>query len=161
MSAMEKKELGEILRIAYIHAGRIKMALDELRSLLPFDVQKIESLSKENLVMTDFLIHRFGKLQDLIGNKLINEFLILVDEYAPNLSMLDKIHKIERLEIIEDTELWKEMRGVRNHLTYEYPDHPEFTANDLNLIVKLAPTLLSILDKIKDRVDKSPKELKI
>lgn len=42
MSALEKKELQEILRIAYIHAGRIKMAMDELKPLLPFDAQKIE-----------------------------------------------------------------------------------------------------------------------
>ena len=39
-------------------------------------------------------------LQDLLGNKIINEFLNLIDENALNLSMLDKIHKLERLEIV-------------------------------------------------------------
>ncbi len=145
------REFNEIVKIANIHADRIAMALKELQPLLPFDASKVTSLSKDTLLLTDLLVHRFGKLQDLLGNKVINEFLISVDEYAENLSMLDKIYKLERLGIIEDAELWKEMRRVRNHLTHEYPDHPDFTAADLNKIVELAPKLLEILHNIKIR----------
>ena len=145
-------EINEIIKIADIHADRIKMALNELQPLLPFNAQEIEALEKETLLLTDLLVHRFGKLQDLLGNKIINEFLILIDEYDPRLSMLDKIHKLERLEIIEDAELWKEMRKVRNHVTHEYPDHPDFTAKDLNKIVALAPELIQILENIKSRL---------
>jgi uncharacterized protein YutE (UPF0331/DUF86 family) len=145
-------ELGEMIKIADVHAERIKMALAELEQLLPFNADKVELLAKDKLLLTDLLVHRFGKLQDLLGNKIINEFLKFIDEYAANLSMLDKIYKLERLEIIEDAELWKEMRKVRNHITHEYPDHPDFTAADLNKIIELAPHLLKILDNIKIRI---------
>lgn len=145
-------ELREMLKIADVHANRIMMALNALDSLFPLDAKKIESLSQENLLMTDLLVHRFGKLQDLLGSKIINEFLVCIDEYESNLSMLDKVHKLERLEIIEDSELWKEMRKVRNHVTHEYPNHPEFTAADLNKMIELAPKLIKILENIQNRV---------
>lgn len=146
------KELCEIIKIADIHAERIKMALTGLSPILPFNAYKIESITDDKLLLTDLLVHRFGKLQDLLGNKIIDEFLELINEYSPKLSMLDKIHKLERLEIVEDAEVWKEMRKVRNHVTHEYPEHPDFTAADLNNIIKLAPELLKILDNIKTRI---------
>lgn len=145
-------KLNEIIKIADIHAERIRMALAELKPILPFDASKVESITADNLLLTDLLVHRFGKLQDLLGNKIIDGFLEFIDEYSPQLSMLDKIHKLEKLEIIEDTELWKAMRKVRNHVTHEYPNHPEFTASDLNTIITLAPHLLKILDNIKIRI---------
>lgn len=147
------KELHEIIKIADVHAKRINLALTGLNPVLPFNAYKIKSITDEQLLLTDLLVHRFGKLQDLLGNKIIDGFLELIDEYSPKLSMLDKIHKLERLEILEDVELWKEMRKVRNHITHEYPEHPDFTAADLNSIIKLAPKLLKILDNIKSKIN--------
>lgn len=142
----------EILKIADIHVARIEMALITLQKLMPFDAVKIETLTNENLLLTDLLVHRFGKLQDLIGSKIINEFLKELDEYSEKLSQIDKIYKLERLGILENVEVWKEIRTLRNHITHEYPDHPDFTANDLNKIVKLAPHLVAILNNIKQRL---------
>lgn len=146
------RELKEMIKIGDIHVDRIRMALKDLNSLLPFDAFKITSLTKENLLLTDFLVHRFGKLQDLLGNKIINEFLIVIDEYAPHLSMLDKIYKLERLEIIKDSEVWKKIRHVRNYVTHDYPHHPDFTAENINKIIELAPQLIEILNNIKLKV---------
>ena len=142
-------EFHEILKIADIHAARIKMALNKLNPSLPFDASKITSLTEKELLLTDLLVYRFGKLQDLLGNKIINEFLKIIDEYADNLTMLDKVNKLERLEIIKNVELWKEMRKIRNHVANEYPEHPELTAEYLNTIIRLSPNLLQILDNIK------------
>jgi hypothetical protein len=142
-------KLSEMIKIADIHAKRIKMAITALEPSFPFTKYKIEALEENKLLLTDLLVHRFGKLQDLLGNKIIDGFLESIDEYSQNLSMLDKIHKLEQLEIIEDAELWKEMRKIRNHITHEYPEHPEFTAADLNKMINLSPYLLRILENIK------------
>ncbi len=83
--------------------------------------------------------------------KLIDAFFNAQMENIDGLTILDKTHKLERLEIIEDAELWKEMRQARNHAVHEDPDHPELTANYLNQIVVLAPKLLEILNRIKAR----------
>ena len=146
------KELKEMLKTADIHADRINMALAKLNKMLPFTKEKIIAINDEELLLTDFLVHRFGKLQDLLGAKIINQFLIELDEYAENLSMLDKIHKIERLGIIEYSNLWKEMRLARNHAAHEYPGHPELTVEYLHEVIKLAPKLIEILNNIKNRL---------
>jgi len=142
-------ELNEIVKIADIHADRIKMALIKLNKFLPLNKEKIIAISEEMLLLTDFLVHRFGKLQDLLGAKIIDQFLMRLDEYAENLSMIDKINKLERLEIIEHADLWKEMRLARNHAAHEYPGHPELTVEYLDAVIKLAPKLIDILNKIK------------
>lgn len=143
--------LFEIIKIADIHAARIQMALNDLKEILPFDQNKISTIEKQNLLLIELLVSRFGQLQDLLGTKLIDIFLQEQAENIDGLSMLDKIHKLERLEIIEDAEIWKEMRQARNHAVHEYPDHPELTADYLNQLVALTPQLLEILNRIKVR----------
>lgn len=144
--------LKEIIKIADIHADRIKMALNKLDCFLPLNQEKIIAISDEQLLLTDFLVHRFGKLQDLLGSKIIDQFLIQCDEYAENLSMIDKINKLERLEIIENANLWKEMRLARNHAAHEYPGQPELTVEYLTSVIRLAPKLIDILNKIKAKL---------
>lgn len=143
--------LFEIIKIADIHAARINMALEDLKVVLPFDQHKIGTIQKQNLLLIELLVSRFGQLQDLLGVKIIDTFLKDQAENIDGLTMLDKIHKLERLGIIEDAAIWKDMRQARNHAVHEYPDHPELTANYLNQVVALAPKLLDILNKIKAR----------
>jgi hypothetical protein len=145
-------KLNEMIKIADIHADRIQMALNELQYYFPFDALKVNTFNREQLLLTDLLVHRFGKLQDLLGNKIIDEFLIFNEESVDNLTMLDKIHRLERLEIIENAELWKKMREARNHAAHEYPDNPALVAEYLNEIVRLSSNLLTILDNIKKRI---------
>lgn len=145
-------ELNEIIKIADIHVKRINLALDKLRYCLPFDGSKVDTFSEQELLLTDLLVNRFGKLQDLIGQKIIDKLLILNEELIDNMTMLDKIHKLERLNIIENADLWKEIRQVRNQVAHEYPDHPELVAEYLNKIIQLAPKLINILSNIKARI---------
>ena len=58
------KELKEMLKIADIHADRINMALAKLNKILPFTKENIIAINEQELLLTDFLVHRFGKLQD-------------------------------------------------------------------------------------------------
>lgn len=142
-------EISEIIKIADIHQNRIQMAINGLQHYLPFTANKITTLAERELLLTELLVARFGKLQDLLGNKIINTFLVLQEEYSDNLTMLDKINKLERLGIIENAQDWKQMRSIRNHAAHEYPDNPELTAGYLNEIVKLTPKLLTILENLK------------
>lgn len=143
----------EMIKIADVHAGRIRMALNELAALFPLDQAKVTALTMQDLLLIELLTNRFAKLQDFLGAKLINTFLEENIENTQNLTMLDKINKLERLEIIESTELWKEIRDVRNHISHEYPDHPELTAKHLNQIFTLSPKLLNFFEEIKKRAN--------
>lgn len=83
-------------------------------------------------------------------NKLLSQ-----EEPVNGLAILDKIHKSEYLEVIEDPGIWKEMCEARNHVLHERPDNPELTVKYLNQIIDLSPKLLNILilHKIKKRSD--------
>ena len=70
-------EISEIIKIADIHQHRIQMAINGLQHYLPFTANKITTLAERELLLTELLVARFGKLQDLLGNKIINIFLML------------------------------------------------------------------------------------
>lgn len=144
-------ELSEIIKIADIHADRIRMALYRLSSILPFDEQKVLSFTEQDLLLTDLLVNRFGKLQDIIGKTIIDMFLDSVEELSDGATMLDKINQLERMSIINNASTWKDMRKAHNHAAHEYPDKPALTAKYLNDIVDLAPKLIDILNNIKKK----------
>jgi hypothetical protein len=143
--------LHEMLNIADIHASRVTEAIEQLEDIFPISATVINTISKEHFLFIELLINRFGKLQDFIGSKIIDAFLEEQGEVIAGCSILDKLHKLEKLFIIDDAELWKTMRDARNHLVHEYPNHPEITATYLNQLFLLAPELLHLLNKIKLR----------
>lgn len=141
----------EILEIADIHEKRIVTALKKLHQLFPIDASKLQVLDEDNLVWIDFLINRFGKLQDLIGSKLIDIFLDLYKEPSLQATMLEKLSKLERLGILS-LDTWVKMRDARNHVSHEYPNEPSLTAFYLNQVVELTPQLLSLYHKLRQKI---------
>ena len=79
------------------------------------------------------------------------EFLISKKEVIDGKTMIDKINKLERIGIIANAQVWEDLIEARNHISHEYPDHPERIARYLNKIFDLIPTLLEILELIKTR----------
>lgn len=146
----------ELFKIAKIHAQRIDMALEELKKLYPFTQETIKSFQQQDFLLAELLVNRFGKLQDLIGTKLIDAFFEEKGEAIQILTMIDKLNKLEKLELIEDANIWLKMREIRNNLTHEYPDNPEITAENLNRIFELAPKLLEILYNLESRLLQEP-----
>lgn len=62
--------------------------------------------------------------------------------------MIDKIHKLEKLAILDNAEEWTQLRDARNHISHEYPDNPKLAAQHLNNVYALAPKLISIYQKL-------------
>jgi hypothetical protein len=145
-------ELNEMIKIADIHVARILSAINHIGHLFPIEAEAVKNMNENHLLWVELLINRFGKLQDFMGNKIIDAFLEKQEENISNLTMLDKIHKLEKLGIIEDSELWKEMRKARNHMAHEYPDQPEIVAKYMNQLFYLTPKLLDILSALKRRM---------
>jgi len=130
---------------------RIALAQDKISKLFPFDAEKVKNITEDTLPWIDLLINRFGKLQDIIGAKLIDVFLEQQQESSSHLSMVDKINKLERLELIK-LELWTKMRDARNHVSHEYPNEPALTAFYLNEIVDLTPQLIQFYMRLKNKI---------
>ena len=138
--------INELFKIADIHVARINFALRKLDQKLP--LQEIE-INENDIPLFELLISRFAKLQDFIGRKIIDQFLFSKAEPYENLTMIDKLHLLEKFVILESIDEWQIMREVRNHLTHEYPDHPELTVKYLNQLYELTPKLILIYERIK------------
>ncbi len=143
--------LTEVIKIADIHAERVIYATDKLAHLFPLTESTIINISEHHLLLLELLIGRFSKLQDFIRAKLIDAFLEAKEEEARSITMIDKLNKLEKLHILDDANIWRQMREVRNYLSHEYPDHPEIQVKYLNEMFNLIPALLLLLKNIKER----------
>ena len=148
-------KLTEILKVAEIHVVRINYAMNQLSTFFPVSPTKIQQLPDQELPLIELLVSRFSKLQALIGAKLVDAFLEAKGEPFQEITMIDKINKLEKLGLVPDADIWLKMRTLRNHLTHEYPDHPEITANFLNQLFTMVPQLLSLFENLKKGLNTS------
>lgn len=145
---MNKKTIQSLIEIARIHETQLLYALNNLTYMLPLTEQKVVNLTQQELILVDFLVYRFSRLQDFMGSNLIDAVLIQLNEFSDKLAMIDKMNKLEKFELIKDAHLWQDIRKLRNQLTHEYPDHPELVAQFLNQTHSLSFELLEILNNL-------------
>ena len=74
--------------------------------------------------LLDQILHRFLKLQDAMGERLLPATLAVLQEPFEDWPMRDRLDRLERLEYLDATQ-WLDWRGVRNRLAHEDPDAPE------------------------------------
>lgn len=134
--------------IADKHIYRINKALAALKHCFPITEQSLPNLSDDEILNVEMLTSRFAKLQDHLGANVIDLFFEMHDENADKLTMIDKLNKLEKLGIIADSHLWREMRNARNIVEHEYPDKPDLVARTLNTIRDYCPKLISIKEKL-------------
>lgn len=83
-------------------------------------------LTNEQIGFMELLISRFGKLQDTIGAKLFPLLLQFLQQKEENLSFLDVLHQLEKLNLLPNTKDWIDIGDLRNQLIHEYPDKASF-----------------------------------
>ena len=66
--------------------------------------------------------------------------------------MLDKLHRLEKLGYIENSEQWQTLRILRNRFAHEYPDDPDKNAAILMLAIESVASLGSILERIDQKL---------
>lgn len=144
-----------ILKVADIHVKTLQDALDDMATKHPFNTDFISNLNKTDLRTLETMTSRFAKLQDLMGTKIIDIYLQNQSQPIEGLSIIDKIHKLEKLNMIDSEDVWIELRKVRNHIAHEYPDDPQLAAKHLNNVFELAPNLILIYQKIAKELQRS------
>jgi len=83
------------------------------------DESLFEDYAKQRVV-NSFLFN-MGRLQDNMGAKLFKELLMELREIdSPVVPMIDVIHRLEKLGIVESLETWDMLREIRNELTHDY-----------------------------------------
>lgn len=111
----------DVLEITNIHLKRAKSFLKEIENFGEISSDTFEDYEKIKVI--DSFIYRFVKLQDSMGERLFKYFLDLIGEYRDNMSLIDVLDKLEKLEIINNSKDWMNYRKIRNKLTHEYPNN--------------------------------------
>jgi hypothetical protein len=145
------KLLEENLKVSYLHLERLKtLSSDILQNNM---LEKLEDF--ETIKTIDAFVYRFLKLQDYMGQKLFKNFLTSLGEDCDNLSFVDILDKLEKLNIIPSTDEWIQIRKLRNKLTHEYPDNISLVKDEIILAIEkirnFEDVLRSISLYVKDR----------
>ena len=74
-------------------------------------------------------------------------------EYKDNMSLIDILDKLEKLEIINDADHWINYRTIRNKLTHEYPNNQDEVIEGIRLAILYFEEISDMLDKIMSYVD--------
>ncbi|MBS0185087.1 MAG: hypothetical protein JSS34_01835 [Proteobacteria bacterium] len=131
-----------------LHLERMKQAAEHIRHLYPFQEKNFPLEKYEDLTSLDMFTGRFAKLQDTMGEGLFLEFLKFLGENVVNLSMIDRLNKLEKYKILESTAKWKYLRELRNDLSHEYPNSYSALVTTLNKIFQNYQYLEQTLEKI-------------
>ena len=114
----------EIIAKVELHKSRAKLALEEIKNFKEgLSIEIFEDFEKIKTI--DTFIYRFIKLQDMMGDKLFRIFLDELGEYKDNMSLIDVLDKLEKLNLIDNSQQWMEYRKLRNKLTHEYPSNED------------------------------------
>ncbi len=118
------------------------------------DLSWVESLenSDERSELLDAFVSRYGRLQDTLGDKLLPAMLRVGLEKTG--SQLDNLLRAEKLGWIESTQVWIELRELRNKLVHEYMESPDDLLSALQQAVQAVPILTETQLRMTDYAQK-------
>lgn len=141
----------DYIKVANLHATRLKRALEHCKKLIPLTSTKLSSINEQNIAFLDMATTRFGKLQDVMGAKIFPLILEILEEDGA-ISFRDKLNRLEKLGFIDNANWWSDLRNIRNELTQEYPDNYSLLADSLNRFLPLAEELLAFWQKLQEKL---------
>jgi len=134
------------------HLERIRRAHTKMALFMPLDASRYAELSDDEVEHIDQFLFRFAKLQDAIGEKLFVSMLEFLKEENPkNKPFIDILNRLERLGLLDNKNVWLELRKIRSNIAHQYEDEPAQASNALNAIYLAKPALESIYLAIKTR----------
>ena len=135
------------------HLLRMNDAYQDMQSFMLLSPEKYQQLSKDEIQDIDQYLYRFSKLQDAMGEKLFKLTISRYEQNVDNLSFIDILNKLEKLQLIQSAEDWKVLRQIRNDLAHEYEDDPDKMVWTLNNIYSKKQLLEAIYLKIRGFVN--------
>ncbi len=149
LSGETGNKLNNTLIICEVHYQRMMFAWDRLKQHFPLTEEKLKSLTPVDLALSDQLIFRFSKLQDVMGSRLFRQILEILGEDVTGVPFIDILNKMEKLDLIDKAVTWINLRQTRNIISHEYPFAQEEQADELNLLMTDIGLLSGIWLKLK------------
>lgn len=148
-----RNKLYEAVQLCSIHNERMNFALKQVKKYFPLDKEKYLQLPPEALSFFDQLIFRFSKLQDSMGGRLFPSLLENLGEEIRGCPFIDRLAKLEELEMIPGVNEWMLLRETRNIVTHEYPFITEEVVEGLNLLNIHCQQITEIWLRLKKYID--------
>lgn len=152
MTIEKKDKLNEAVLLCTIHSERMSFAREKIKKHFPLDKENYLRLQPEELSFFDQLVFRFSKMHDSMGGKLFPAILDNLGEETNNLPFIDRLAKLEQLDIISSADEWLLLRETRNMLTHEYPFITDEVIDGLNLLNRHCELIMGIWGKINNYI---------
>ena len=141
-------KLQKIINDCDKHILRMNSAYKKIVASLPLDAESYTKLNEDEVEHIDQYLFRFAKLQDAIGKRFFKAIFVSLEEDIEDISFIDLLNRLEKLNILDSAEQWLELRKIRNVLSHTYEDEPEEMSIAIN----------DIFDK-KEAIEKIYKQL--
>ena len=128
--------------------------LDDANKVLEYSYGKCKDIGiKEKYTLDELdrfeaLTSRFARVSDILIQKIFR--LIDVVELEQAGSVLDRINRAEKREIIESAIVYRQIRYLRNEIAHEYVS--EQIEEIFKEVLKLTPSLLDGVENVKTYV---------
>ena len=73
----------------------------------------------------------------------------LKEENTRNKPFIDTLNRLEQIGLLNDKNIWLELRKIRNNIAHQYEDEPQAAADALNAIYAAKPILEKIYTSFK------------
>ncbi|MBA3239026.1 MAG: hypothetical protein H0T62_11860 [Parachlamydiaceae bacterium] len=77
--------------------------------------------------------------------------LQLLEGNDGTLSFLDRLHHLEKLNLLSNAKWWLKLRDLRNHLTHDYPEEPQTMAENINQAVAASEELVKYWHSLRTK----------
>lgn len=138
-----------VLNVLDKQFSKIELIVLEIKSFLPLKTEDMEDINRIKTI--DSFIYRFGKIQDIMGEKLFPAFLEQLQEYNKSMSLIDILHKLEKLNVL-NTDDWIKIRQIRNTMTHEYPDNTDEIITTITSALEYFETMKNIYKLIANKL---------
>ena len=152
MNEFYKQKLLKIINECDKHLLRMQSASKKMSIFMPLSIKKYETLSEDEIEHIDQFLFRFSKLQDAMGQKLFKTLLLALDENIENLAFIDILNRLEKIAVLPDIAIWRELREYRNELSHNYDDDAEITSKIINNLYDKQEQIKIIYGNIKKKM---------
>ncbi|KAF3981218.1 MAG: nucleotidyltransferase domain-containing protein [Methylococcales symbiont of Hymedesmia sp. n. MRB-2018] len=137
-----QENLEIILNECKQHTKRINYATQKMNDFMPLTPATFLNLSEDKMSYIDQFLFRFIKLQDTIGTKLFPNILLFLGEEIANKSFIDRLNRLEQLNLLDSKYAWNNLRKIRNDLSHQYEQVSNNSMGYLNNIYQKKEQLI-------------------
>ena len=121
---------------------------------MPIDLVWVKDLAHQPVLAekVETFVSRFGRLQDLLGEKLLPRYAAMVGE-SPK-TFIDTLAFAERAEVLSDANRFIAARKLRNALVHEYMHDPQVFLESLQEADKACELFFDTIDRVSGELNR-------